>query len=384
MAVLTAAAVVSGCGPDKASNASSGAKNGAASVQATPPAKVSFAPSNGTHQYRLDGPVKVTVQAGTLASVVVTPAKGDALKGTLSSDQTLWTSSGALKANTAYTVKVAAADADGKTATSSSTFTTLEPRYTADAWLQPSDGANVGVGMPVIFNLSRAVASARRDAVEKGLSVTSEPKVEGAFHWFSDKQVQWRPKTYWPTGANVHAASRLAGIQLDKGVWGDSKPDTADFTIGSSMISTVNVNRHTMTVRKNGKVIRTIPVTTGRASMATRNGIKVIMSRETSHQMNSETIGIKKGDPDYYNLNVKYAMRLTFSGEFIHAAPWSTGSQGQANVSHGCTGMSTANARWMFTNSKMGDVVVYTGSNRKLEWGNGFTAWDMSYADWKK
>ena len=41
-------------------------------------------------------------------------------------------------------------------------------------------------------------------------------------------------------------------------------------------------------------------------------------------------------------------MRLTYSGEFLHAAPWSVGSQGYANVSHGCTGMSTANAQWLY------------------------------------
>ena len=41
-------------------------------------------------------------------------------------------------------------------------------------------------------------------------------------------------------------------------------------------------------------------------------------------------------------------MRVTYSGEFIHAAPWSVGSQGVANVSHGCTGLSTADAAWLY------------------------------------
>ncbi len=382
--ILTAAlsAVLTGCGPDNSSATGAATTQSAASAQPTPPAQVSFAPVNGTTQLRLDSPVKVSVKQGTLSSVTVTPSKGTTLAGDLSSDGTEWTSTGALAADMKYTINASAADAGGKSSTQSATFTTLAPKYTADAWIQPSNGSTVGVGMPIIFNLSRGVAEDRRDEVEKGLTVTANPAVQGAFHWFSSRQVQWRPKTFWPSGAKVHVASKLAGIQLDKSVWGDSKPDTVDFTIGSSMISTVNVDKHTMVVRQNGAVIKTIPVTTGRASLATRNGIKVIMSRETTHRMDSETIGIDKDDPDYYNINVKYAMRLTYSGEFIHAAPWSIGSQGRANVSHGCTGMSTANALWMFNHSKMGDVVIYTGSSRKLEWGNGYTAWNMPYSTW--
>lgn len=149
------------------------------------------------------------------------------------------------------------------------------------------------------------------------------------------------------------------------------------------MISTVDVTQHTLTVRKNGTVLKVIPVTTGKASMATRNGIKVIMSRESAHEMNSASIGIKKGTPGYYDIIARYAMRLTNSGEFLHAAPWSAGAQGHANVSHGCTGMSLADAKWLFNQSKVGDVVVFKHSTRKLEWGNGYTAWNMSYSQWQ-
>jgi lipoprotein-anchoring transpeptidase ErfK/SrfK len=169
---------------------------------------------------------------------------------------------------------------------------------------------------------------------------------------------------------------------VQPGVWGVAKR-TSDFDIGSQIISTVDVAAHTLTMRKNGKVVKKIAVTTGKASMATRNGIKVIMSRESVHRMRSSTIGIKKGDPDYYDIKAKYAMRVTNSGEFLHAAPWSMGSQGRANVSHGCTGMSTADAKWIFEHSKVGDVVVYKNSNRKLETDNGYTGWNMSYDRWK-
>jgi lipoprotein-anchoring transpeptidase ErfK/SrfK len=157
---------------------------------------------------------------------------------------------------------------------------------------------------------------------------------------------------------------------------------TSTFTIGPSQISTVDVNRHTMTVRRNGQVIRVIPVTTGKPGLLTRNGVKVIMSREASVRMDAATTGTDPKDPNYYNVLVHWAMRLTYSGEFLHAAPWSVAQQGKANVSHGCTGMSDANAKWMFDHSRVGDVVVFTGSPRPLEWGNGYTAWNESFTAW--
>jgi lipoprotein-anchoring transpeptidase ErfK/SrfK len=137
-------------------------------------------------------------------------------------------------------------------------------------------------------------------------------------------------------------------------------------------------------VRRNGKVLRVVPVTTGKEGFATRNGVKVIISRESSRQMDAETTGLKKTDPEYYNVKVKYAMRVTWSGEFLHAAPWSVGSQGRANVSHGCTGMSTENAKWLFERSKMGDVVKFVGSKRPLESYNGYTMWNMGLASWAR
>jgi lipoprotein-anchoring transpeptidase ErfK/SrfK len=193
--------------------------------------------------------------------------------------------------------------------------------------------------------------------------------------------VQWRPAEYWPAGTKVTVRSALENVDVGDGVWGKSNR-TTQFQVGSSMISTVDVQRHTLTVRKNGKVIRVIPVTTGKNGFATRNGVKVIMSRESSRRMDAETTGIKKDDPEYYDVKVKYAMRLTHSGEFFHAAPWSVSSQGRVNVSHGCTGMSTENAAWLFNQSKVGDVAIFTGSKRGLEWGNGYTAWDMSFNRW--
>jgi lipoprotein-anchoring transpeptidase ErfK/SrfK len=258
---------------------------------------------------------------------------------------------------------------------------TLTPDDTADYALVPSGARAVGVGMPVVVQFAGLVDPSRRAAIEKRVSVKTSPAVRGAWGWLDARQLVWRPASYWTPGTRVSVKADIAGLETRKGVWTTHDAST-DFRIGSAMVSTVDVKRHTLSVRRNGKLLRVLPVTTGKHGFETRNGVKVILSRETSRQMDAETTGLKKTDPEYYNVNVKYAMRLTWSGEFLHAAPWSVAQQGHANVSHGCTGMSTANAKWLFERSKMGDVVKYVGSQRPLEPYNGYTMWNMSLRQW--
>jgi lipoprotein-anchoring transpeptidase ErfK/SrfK len=148
------------------------------------------------------------------------------------------------------------------------------------------------------------------------------------------------------------------------------------------MVSTVDVARHTLTVRRNGKVQRVIPVSTGKDGFLTRNGIKVVLEKHTMKVMDASTIGIGKSDPEYYRLEVPYALRVTWSGEFVHAAPWSVGSQGRANVSHGCVGMSMSNAIWLFNQTHIGDIVRVVNSPRTLEPGNGYTDWNVPWSTW--
>jgi lipoprotein-anchoring transpeptidase ErfK/SrfK len=144
------------------------------------------------------------------------------------------------------------------------------------------------------------------------------------------------------------------------------------------------VARHTLTVRRNGTVLRVVPITSGKAGFLTRNGIKVVLEKHVLKVMDSATVGIPKGSPDYYKLDVPYALRVTWSGEFVHAAPWSTANQGLANVSHGCVGMSLSNAIWLFNLTHIGDVVKVINSPRTLEPGNGYTDWNVPWKTWLK
>ena len=236
--------------------------------------------------------------------------------------------------------------------------------------------------MPAIIRFDVPVTN--KASIEKHLHVTSVPAQPGAFHWISDQEVHWRPEQYWQSGTKVTVNADIDSVPAGNGVYGQ-KSRTSTFTVGRSMISKVDTRTDQMKVFRDGKLVRTIPITTGQQpEFTTRSGVKVIVEKARRHDMNSETIGIDPNSADGYDLDdVEYAMRVTYSGEFVHAAPWSVGSQGRSNVSHGCTGMSTANAGWLYGISKPGDVVSYTGTNRSMELSNGYGDWNETFAQYK-
>jgi lipoprotein-anchoring transpeptidase ErfK/SrfK len=198
----------------------------------------------------------------------------------------------------------------------------------------------------------------------------------------SSKEAHWRPATYWKAGTKVKVDADLNGVPAGGGRWGQMSR-TSEFTVGRSVIAKVNLKTHEMKVVINGKVARTIPVTGGQPGFITRSGVKVVMDKVTNITMRAETIGLKKGDTGYYeDTPVKWALRLTNSGEFLHSAPWSVKDQGVRNVSHGCTGMSDANAEWVYKNMIIGDVVETTGTDRPMTMGNGIADWNLSWAKW--
>ena len=214
--------------------------------------------------------------------------------------------------------------------------------------------------MPVIVRFDVPVSD--KKAIEKHLSVTNSSGQKGAWRWISDSEVHWRPVHYWKPGTDVTVKADVNSIPAGNGVYGQLSR-TSTFHVGDAVVSKVNAATHQMKTFINGKLARTTPITTGKPGFTTRSGIKVIVEKFRHKRMNSETIGIANNSADGYDLDdVEYAMRVTYSGEFLHAAPWSVGSQGYANVSHGCTGMSTANAAWLYSISKPGDVVDYTGT----------------------
>lgn len=355
-------------------------KQGAEVVRdSVPRARISIEPGQKARRVRPDAPVRVSAADGRLKTVRVVSDAGRRLAGALSPDGTRWVSTERLAFASGYRVTARAVDGAARLTSASSRFRTLRPDSLVRARIAPLDGETVGVGMPIVVYLTAPVSD--KAAVERRLRVDTSRAVVGRWHWVSDTEVHYRPRTFWPAGTRVSLSVPLAGVHAGGGVWGD-EDRRIGFRVGPAMVSTIDVDRYRMTVTRDGEVLRTVPVSTGKAGYLTRGGTKVVLSKEEDRVMDAATVGIDEGDPEYYRLNVKYAVRVTWSGEFIHAAPWSVGSQGSANVSHGCVGMSTEDAAWFFALTQRGDVVNVVGSDRELEPGNGFTDWNVPWREW--
>ena len=323
--------------------------------------------------------IVVTASDGQLAEVSVMGPKGP-VKGDLSADGTVWTAKRpTLAFGSTYTVEATAIDPRGVATNHTDEFRTLEPKDFFSGRVAPGEGAIVGVGMPITVTFDREIKN--KDEVERALVVYTPTPLEGAWSWNGPDTVEFRPKDYWPGNIDVTVDLNLKGVQGSKGVYGQGNRSTT-FSIGPSMITKVDAQTHQAKVFRDGEKIRTIPVTTGKTGFETRSGVKVIVSKERTRVMDAATGGTEESDPEYYRIEVEYAMRVTYTGEFVHAAPWSVGSQGYANVSHGCIGMSTSNAQWLYDQTNVGDVVEVTGTSNPQNLGNGITVWNETWDEW--
>jgi lipoprotein-anchoring transpeptidase ErfK/SrfK len=330
----------------------------------------------------VDRRLEVIASGGTLRQVKVTSPAGP-LAGSIADDHTSWLATGRLEPGTSYAVKTVAERSDGKRVVKKSSFSTDDLTLDEQTYasVAPLDGETVGVGMPVVVNFDIPVTD--RAAMERHMTVTSTPQQKGSWYWLSDTLVHWRPKSYWKAGSEVTVDVDINSVNAGGGIYGQESRQVR-FDVGDAHVYKVNAQTHQMQVFNNGSLVRTIPITTGKEGFTTRSGTKVIMEKFLEKRMNSETVGISQDDPEYYDINdVQYAMRVTNSGEFIHAAPWSVGSQGSANVSHGCTGMSTSDAAWLYNMTLRGDVVEYTGTDRWMTLDNGYGDWNLPFAEYR-
>jgi lipoprotein-anchoring transpeptidase ErfK/SrfK len=329
----------------------------------------------------IDAPVTVTADGGTLDTVEVTSPAGE-LVGKVAGGT--WTSTSVLEPGTDYLITASATRSDGESVERTRSFHTVdltldEQTYAAVA---PLNGETVGVGMPVIVTFDLPVTD--KALFEKHMKVTSTPAQKGSWYWLSDREAHFRPASYWKAGTEVSVDLGINSLPAGNGIYGQEDRQVS-FHVGDAHVYKVNAQTHQMQVFSNGALLRTIPITTGKPGFTTRSGTKVIIEKFAKKRMNSETVGINRNSPEAYDIDdVRWAMRVTYSGEFLHAAPWSVASQGHDNVSHGCTGMSTADAGWLYAMSRRGDVVEYTGTDRWMTLENGYGDWNLSFPDWKQ
>jgi lipoprotein-anchoring transpeptidase ErfK/SrfK len=220
-----------------------------------------------------------------------------------------------------------------------------------------------------------------RAAVQDRFRVLNTVDVTGTWHWYSDKEMHFRPAAFWPTGDNVKLNYDLRGLDAGNDTWGDQHRSIS-FTIGDAHVSKVNALTHSMQVFDKGKLVKTFAVSTGRDKYPTTSGVHVVLSKNPLQVMDSATVGIPRNSPDGYFEKVPWSVRISNSGEFVHDAPWSVHSQGHVNVSHGCVNLSPADSKWFFDFSRRGDIVEVTGTPRRLQQGNGYADWNLSWSEW--
>lgn len=214
----------------------------------------------------------------------------------------------------------------------------------AVASVQPVNGQRVGVAHPIIVTFTKPVRD--RGAAERSVFVTASVPMTGRFQWRGDTVLQWLPDRFWPAHSQI---SLMAG-----GV-------KRNFETGANVLGVASISAHTFTVSIDGVVMRQMPASMGKPRFATPIGSFTVLGKEKVVVMDSRTIGIPLTDPEGYKITVNDAVRITWGGVYIHSAPWSVGSQGYANVSHGCINLSPDNAAWYFNQVGIGDPVVVKG-----------------------
>ena len=336
--------------------------------------------TDGAVGVSVESPVTVTATAGVLDSVSLVNEEGREVAGTLSPDSVSWQSAEPLGYNRQYTLQ-AEAHGLGGTVSTRAEFETHSPQNLTMPYVTPTDGSVVGVGQPIAVQFDENIPD--RLAAQRAISVKTTPEVEGAFYWLNNREVRWRPAEYWKPGTKVELQVKTYGVDLGGGVFGQQDV-TSNFTIGDQVIATADDSTKTLTVRVNGEVVKTMPISMGKDSTPTDNGTYIVAERHYFMVMDSSTYGVAVNSPDGYRTEVNYATRMSYSGIFVHAAPWSVGSQGRANVSHGCLNASTENAKWFYDNTKRGDIVeVVNTVGSTLSGTDGLGDWNIPWEQWK-
>jgi lipoprotein-anchoring transpeptidase ErfK/SrfK len=232
-------------------------------------------------------------------------------------------------------------------------------------------GQVYGVGLPVVVTFTGNVPDNERRQVAGDLSVRSQPAQTGAWRWYGNRELIYRPRGYWQPGTRLTVHTGLRGvpvagqhIEVDR---------TVSAAIGGRQTVRIDHGTKRLQVFQDDRLVKTFPASLGKPETPSSSGQLVIMEK------------LRAADWVYSatdTLHVEYAERLTADGEFIHAAPWSVTDQGHDNVSHGCTNVSTSDGAWLYQHTRIGDPVTVVGTEKHVAPDNGWTVWDMSWSQY--
>jgi lipoprotein-anchoring transpeptidase ErfK/SrfK len=353
--------------------------SGKLSEKPKPPAapKLTFGPADGAKNVAPTAPIYVEVRDGWFQRVALTNSAGKVVRGTLNRDRTLYTISEPLGYDAAYAWSGSAVGHDGKAIPVAGKLTTVAPSKTISGGFQLADGQTVGVAAPIIIQFDSPISD--KAAVERALTVTTEPPVEGSWAWLPDEaegsRVHWRSREYYPAATKVNVDAKLYGLAFGGGAYGD-QDISLRFEIGRRQVVKAEVSSHRIQVVTDEGVIMDFPCSYGEADQprnVTRNGVHVVSEKYADFYMSNPAAG-------YSHVHERWAVRISNNGEFIHANPMSAGAQGNSNVTNGCINLSTANAQEYYSSALYGDPVEVTGSSIELSDADG-DLWDWT-VDW--
>jgi lipoprotein-anchoring transpeptidase ErfK/SrfK len=346
-----------------------------------PPASLALTPASGKKDVPISTEIGLKVAGGKVTAVALKDASGKAVAGALGADGSAWVPSKPLKNEQGYEVTVTAENAAGQPTEATTRFTTMAaPARRTGTGLYLFDDHTYGVAMPVVAEFSPGIKKADRAAVQKRMFVKTDPPQPGTWSWTSTgTQAYYRAPEFWKSGTKLTVRLALGGLPTGGGRYGD-QDRSATAKIGRSLVMKVENKNKKMTVVEDGKTVRKMPVSLGKSSTPSSSGTMVIMDKATSTVFDTTDTDGANG----YRMTIEYAQRLTWSGQYVHSAPWSVGAQGHRNVSHGCVNLSPSNARWLFGKTLIGDPITVSGTGDKLAYGNGWTPWNVSWKDFAK
>jgi lipoprotein-anchoring transpeptidase ErfK/SrfK len=350
-----------------------GAKPGHKAKPATPVAQVTITPANGSKNVKTTDRITVTASRSKLTGVTVN-TKGTQVVGSFSQGNTVWRSKWTLGTSQKFLVTATAVTPAGRTFVTTSSFHTFTPARTFQTQIFEGSGQSYGVGMPVMLTFSQPIDDKAR--VERALELRTSKPVVGAWWWADSEHLNFRPKAFWPTHTTVSLVGHLDGLRAGPGLYGGADLSQS-FRIGESVVVHVNTSGHYMKVFRNGKHIYTWPISSGKPGDDTPNGTFLTIDKGNPVEM--KPADIKPGQPGYYDVKVNWSVRFTWSGDYIHSAPWSVGEQGSSNVSHGCVNLGPSYAPTYYRMELPGSPVKVSGSPMHGVFGDGWTDWFLSW-----
>ncbi len=340
-------------------------------------ARLKFQPADAAKDVAPIAPISVEVSDGWFQHVALTNSSGKVVAGAFNEDRAVYTTTEPLGYDTAYTWSGSAVGHDGKAVPVAGKFTTVSPSKKIDGGFQLADGQTVGVAAPIIIQFDAPISD--KAAVEKAISITTTPPVEGSWAWLPDEQqgarIHYRPKEYYPAGTNIFVDAKFYGLPFGDGAYG-LQDMSLKIQIGRRQVVKAEVSSHRIQVVTDAGVIMDFPCSYGEADKArnvTRNGIHVVTEKYADFYMSNPAAG-------YSNAHERWAVRISNNGEFIHANPSSAGAQGNSNVTNGCINLSTSDAAEYYATAMYGDPVEVTGSTIQLSYSDG-DIWDWA-VDW--